>query len=213
VIGGGQLGANWQVGSVVLVIEADIQGDFQRKSTAVRLFRRSLPAALVVELEFRAFAVIARRGPAGGEADGIVGRDFGRGAAITAVCGWPRITEQEDQFAGVLDRIAEIDPIEAEIRERAGCGRLAGFPIDIAGELTDLLAPSDAGRGGRRVLRSACGRQSYSNKLTTRRIDLACRMVCFPSARSVCLRYNLAFSRAIRTPASTGRSRTNSNQV
>jgi hypothetical protein len=56
----------------------------------------------------------------------------------------PAIAEQQDQFAGMLDRVAEVDGIEPEIAERTRRRRLAGFPVRIASELAKLFAVADA---------------------------------------------------------------------
>ena len=96
------------------------------------------------------FAVAAGRVPAGRESDGVVGRNLP--CRSTSMRRWPGIAEQKDQLAVVLDRVAEIDGIQAEGGERAGGRRLASLPIHIAGELADFLARADANRRRRGAL-------------------------------------------------------------
>src|SRR5579863_8176174 len=102
--------------------------------------RRKCPRQrrLVADVQLQASAVIARRFAADGEADRIVGLNLALDASAMR---WrPGVAEQKDQLAIVLDRIAKIDRIEAEVRHRARRRRPAGFPIDIAGKLADFLA-------------------------------------------------------------------------
>src|ERR1700688_2832838 len=61
---------------------------------------------LVVDLQLQALAVGAWRLRARGEADRIVGGNLAVGS--TAMGRRPGVAEQEDQLAGMLDRIAEI---------------------------------------------------------------------------------------------------------
>jgi hypothetical protein len=77
---------------------------------------------------------------------------------------WPRIAEQQNELAAELDRIAEIDGVKTKIRERSRRRRLSGFPVDIAGELTDLIACPDPLRrrrsaGFRRTRQGQAGQQ------------------------------------------------------
>ena len=51
---------------------------------------------------------------------------------------WPTVAEQQDQFAGMLDGIAEVSRIKPERGECLGGGGPAGFPIRRSGELTNL---------------------------------------------------------------------------
>jgi hypothetical protein len=51
--------------------------------------------------------------------------------------------KQQDQFAAMLDRIAEIGRIKPEIAKCARRRRLAGLPIRVAGELANLFAAAD----------------------------------------------------------------------
>src|SRR5947207_4116890 len=54
----------------------------------------------------------------------------------------PRIPEQKHQSSLVLNRIAEIDSTQSSILLCGGCGWNSGFPIEVAGQLANLFAPS-----------------------------------------------------------------------
>jgi hypothetical protein len=63
----------------------------------------------------------------------------------------PAIAEQQDQFACMFDRVAEVRGVEPEIGERPAGGGPAGLPIRVARELADFFGASDAGDRSRRA--------------------------------------------------------------
>jgi hypothetical protein len=84
-------------------------------------------------LHFEALAVVRRRFHASDDTDRIVRRNLaGRPARMARR---PAVAEQQDQFAGVLHRIAEVGGIEPEIGEGHSRRRPAGLPVGVAREL------------------------------------------------------------------------------
>src|ERR1700730_5887944 len=112
--------------------------------------------SLLVNLHLQAFAVIGRRLATNDDPDRIVRRYVGGDAA--RMRRRPAIAEQQDQFARMLDRVAEVDGVEPKYGAVGAGSGPPRLPIRVAGELADFISGSDTGdRIGRAGLGGACG--------------------------------------------------------